>query len=343
MVDTKMQHCMSEDTSLMCLDMKELSEKFGPKKSDSLMLSQIYHDMGLYSRASRVNDCGSFLEFAHEFDVITGEVSDKGKLHNANFCRDLLCPMCGWRKSLKQIAQLSRVLLHETIRDKYKCLMVTLTIPNVPYNDLSIGINKCLKSFDRLLHRKKYKKLFKGFFRSLEVTINEKTGTFHPHLHVLVLVPLSYGKNKESYINHDELLNDWRDVTRDQSITQVDIRVAYSKAALDPEQNTLSTAALEVAKYAAKVPTRFYRADIIAPLLKGLHHRRAYSYGGILKDTYETIGLEDIEESDLVHINDSVPEPVMQLIIRYGWTPSGYQILNTRMEGGNADECCKVC
>lgn len=343
MVDTEMQHKTSIETSPECPDMKELTERFGPKKSDSLMLSQIYADLGETSRALRVADCGTFLEFAHDFIYETGEFSPTGRLHHANFCRDLLCPMCSWRKSLKQISQLSLALNHESINGKYKAIMVTLTIPNVAYNDLKNGIDKCLKSFDRLLHRKKYKKLFKGFFRSLEITINEKTGTFHPHLHILVLVPLSYGYCKDSYISHDELLNDWRQATRDQSITQVDIRLAYSKKLQDPADYTLNTAALEAAKYAAKIPRRYYKPEIIAALLSGLSHRRTYSYGGVLKDAFETLGLEELEEADLVHINDSVPEPVMQMIIRYGWTPSGYQIINTRMEGGNADECCEVC
>lgn len=342
MIEKEMQQDMSIDTSFACTDYDELTQKFGPKKSDSLLLSSLYYDMGFDSRGYRVGECGSFLEFSHDFDINTGVIADKGKLHNANFCRDLLCPMCNWRKSLKQISQLSAVLNSPNIKDKYKCLMMTLTIPNVKYEELSRGIDKCLKSFDRLMHRKKYKNIIKGFFRSLEVTVNEKTGTLHPHLHVLVLVPLSYG-TRNIYISHDDLLNDWREVTNDFSITQVDIRKAYSKKTQDPDQSDMSSAAFEVAKYAAKVPKRYYRSDIIGALLFGLSHRRTYSYGGVMKDTYETLGIEDIEDADLVHINDIVPESVIQMIVRYGWSPSGYQIINTRLEGGNANEYYEVC
>lgn len=196
------------------------------------------------------------------------------------------------------------------------------------------------------MRRKKYRNIIKGFYRTLEVTINEKTHTFHPHLHVMLLVSLNYGKKSGNYLKRDEILSDWQSSCRDDSITQVDIRLAYNPKNADIPQGsdfTIESAALELAKYAAKVPTRCYDPEIISSLLEGLAHRRTYSYGGVLKDAFIALGLEDLEDSDLVHINDEVPDPVMSMIVRYGWTPSGYQILNTRMEGGNADEYYAVC
>lgn len=329
-----------------CLDVDELTKKFAPKKQDSLLLARTYADLGLKLRSQRVAECGSFLEFTHEIEPGSGSISEKGRLTNANFCRDLLCPMCSWRKSLKQVAQISKVLVDERIRGKYKFLFLTLTIPNVPYGYLSVGINKNLKSFDRLMKRKKYKKLILGYFRALEVTINTKTGTFHPHLHVMLAVPLSYGKKSGMYFTRDEILKDWQEVTGDDSITQVDIRVAYNpRKAEIPEGSdyTITAAALELAKYAAKIPSRMYEPKIVSALLEGLSRRRTYSYGGILKKVYQQLGLEDLEEADLIHINDEVPDPVMKLIVRYGWNPAGYHIVSTKVEGGISDECDKVC
>lgn len=332
----------SQDVIEMRPDLDELTERFGPKKEDSLLLADAYSKLGFrfHDRYIRVANCGTFLEFAHDVDLNSGEVSEHGRLHNANFCRDLLCPMCQWRKSLKQISQLSKVLNHEMIKGRYKPVFITLTIPNVPYDKLSEGINACLKSFDRLMKRKKYKSLIMGYYRSLEVTVNRRTHTFHPHLHVLVLVPLSYGKTKGMYISHDELLNDWRQACRDQSITQVDIR-AIKNLHQDPDKDNLMSAAIEVAKYAAKVPKSCYQPDIVAHLVIGLQDRRTYSYGGIMKVVYQEMRLEDVETADLVHINDEVPSPVMQMIVKYGWTPSGYQLMDTRFERNHLnDEVC---
>ena len=341
MKETKSKHLNSVPyASSDCPDIEELTNKFGPKKSDSLILSQIYSDICQTNRSLRVANCGTYLEFSHDFNSETGEFSDKGRLSNANFCRDLLCPMCNWRKSLRQIADLSLVLNHESVKDKYKVLMMTLTIPNVPFDDLSSGIDKLFHGFDLLMKNRKYKRFIKGYFRSLEVTTNLRSSTFHPHLHVLLLVSLSYGKKGDDYISHAELLNDWRSAVRDPSVTQVDIRRAYTK---NGESYNLSAAALEVAKYAAKIPTRCYQPIVVQGLLNGLSHRRTKSYGGVLKSAFQALRLNDIEDADLVHINDDVPSPVMSLIIRYGWSASGYQVINTRMEGGNADDSFKVC
>lgn len=346
MLTNRIQADMYGECTDMCPDVAELTKKFGPKKADSMLLAQVYQDLGMYSRSNRVSECGSFLEFTHEYYPDSGTISDKGTLTNANFCRDLLCPMCNWRKSLKQIAQISKVLNHDQIKGKYKYLFLTLTIPNVFYENLKVGIDKNLTSFDRLMKRKKYKKLILGYFRTLEITINEKTGTFHPHLHVMLLVSLSYGRDSDHYLSRNEILNDWREVTGDDSITQVDIRVAYDKKSHELSEAspaTIESAALEIAKYAAKVPTRLYTPEIISNLLFGLARRRTYSYGGVLKQVFALMGLEDLEEADLIHINDEVPDPVMKMIVRYGWNPSGYHILDLRLEGGVSNECCEVC
>lgn len=331
----------SESKELNISDLDVITNRFGPKKIDSLKLADIYSRLGLLSRAERVSHCGEFLEFAHMYDYETGLFTNIGKLINANFCRDLLCPTCQWRKSLKQVSVLSRVLNDESIKGHYRFLMITFTVPNVNYDDLNKGIDKLYSGFDRLMHKKKYKSVIKGYFKSLEVTINQYKNTFHPHLHVLVLVPLSYKPSYKSYISHDELLNDWRDSCRDQSITQVDIRLAYLKNSKS-EKFTLESAALEICKYAAKVPSYLYTDEIIYFLINGLSHRRTVSFGGVIKDTLKLLKLEDFENLDLVNIDDVVPDPVMTLIIKYGWTPSGYQISSAFINGGNLFEDRKV-
>lgn len=327
------------ETSVSLVD--DINLLYGPRKVDSRKLAEIYRELGYTSKYFRVYHCGDFLEFAHEFDYETGEFSSKGHLVNANFCRDLLCPMCQWRKSLKQLSNLSNVLNCDEIKDKYKVIVITLTIPNVPYKKLSVGIDKLNNGFYKLMKSPKYKRTFKGYFKAIEVTINENTKTFHPHIHMLALVNLDYASTGSDYISHDELLNDWRNATKDQSITQVDIRLAYdSKDEIVSEPNyksNLQSAALEAAKYCAKIPSSCYELEIIRELLKGLSNRRMYSYGGIMKEVYRELRLEDAESGDLINIDSEVPKPVMSYIVTYGFTTSGYQILNTRLKGDNAD------
>ena len=52
--------------------------------------------------------CGDYLVFADTVNTETGEVTRK--LRAAEFCRDRLCPMCQWRKSLVTFHQLSEIM-----------------------------------------------------------------------------------------------------------------------------------------------------------------------------------------------------------------------------------------
>ena len=72
----------------------EVTGRFAPKKALGMELSRVYELLSLYRRADRVSQCGSYLDF--------GVLPDgTKKLVKANFCRDRLCPMCNWRRSLK--------------------------------------------------------------------------------------------------------------------------------------------------------------------------------------------------------------------------------------------------
>ena len=81
----------------------EVSGRFAPKKALGMELSRVYELLSLYRRADRVSQCGSYLDF--------GVLPDgTKKLVKANFCRDRLCPMCNWRRSLKLYSQVSQVM-----------------------------------------------------------------------------------------------------------------------------------------------------------------------------------------------------------------------------------------
>ena len=76
---------------------EEVDGRFRPKHEKSVELAEVYSRLDLHSRAFRVADCGTFLDFH-----VTEE---EKKLHRANFCKDRLCPMCNWRRSMKIFGQ----------------------------------------------------------------------------------------------------------------------------------------------------------------------------------------------------------------------------------------------
>ena len=110
----------------------------------------------------------------------------------------------------------------EAEHPKARWILLTLTVPNPPVNELRATLGRMNKAWQRLSQRKAFKPVL-GWIRATEVTQDKKRSDYaHPHFHCLLLVPQSmFGKD---YIKHAEWLQLWRDCYRDQSITQVDVR-----------------------------------------------------------------------------------------------------------------------
>ena len=78
----------------------ELTDKFLPHKNRNTSLSRFYSELGYESRSEKVLNCGTFLEYK-----IPEDYSDGATLTQANFCKDRLCAMCTWRRTLKIFGQ----------------------------------------------------------------------------------------------------------------------------------------------------------------------------------------------------------------------------------------------
>ncbi|MCE2281541.1 protein rep, partial [Streptococcus thermophilus] len=157
------------------------------RKILSLKLADIFKELQ-YKKTfvKRVVSCGDTLRFIQNQD---GNL----KLYQAYFCKNKLCPMCNWRRSMKYSYQTSRIV-DEAIKQepKGRFLFLTLTVKNVEGKALNSTISQLTKSFDRLFRRAKVKKNLLGYLRSVEVTHNENDNTYHPHIHVLMMVRPSY-------------------------------------------------------------------------------------------------------------------------------------------------------
>lgn len=304
----------------------ELKEKFAKKKKQNELLSASYFRLGL-DKSYRVADCGSWLEFALKSD-------NSFKLHNANFCRDRLCPMCSWRRSYKIFAQVSKIM--DYIQDSFCFLFVTLTVPNCSGSDLSKTVDKINASFRKFLKYSRIKSVNCGCFKALEITRNSKTGTYHPHLHVVFAVPLRYFKENKYYIQRDEWLALWQKATKDSTITQVDVRRAVQKSTGDSQKavKALSSVVAEIAKYTVKSKD-YILADnpeltdeIVSVLDTTLYHRRLFSYSGIFKDVFMALQLQDVEadNADLVNLDDDIRPDLALQIYRYEWTAGCYKL-----------------
>ena len=212
-----------------------------------------------------------------------------------NSCRVRLCPMCAWRRNLKIGSHARKIFNYvesnEEYANRYDYLLLTLTVPNCKGVELSSTIDLLMQSFDRLMKRREVKRIVKGWYRGLEVTYNKyefitsflykrcknyfdslglgvgdnnpNFNTYHPHFHVLLCVPKSYLVHHSAdrgYLSNEKWLQLWRECTKNDNITQVDVRPVKAKkrkrnldVVNEPvQQNGLIDAICEVTKYAVK-------------------------------------------------------------------------------------------
>lgn len=273
-------------------------------------------------RSERMFECGSLLRFA------VSRTGDK-RLIGAQFCRDRMCPACQKRRSLAMFHQVKNVCL--SLQSEYKStayLLLTLTVPNVPEDKLKAEIALMNKAWSSLSKKVEFKKSIWGWFKALEITYNEKADTYHPHFHILLAVPQKYFKGK-GYINQARWLELWQIATKNDSITQVDVRRVKPNPKR-PDSTAIESAAAEVGKYATKpsdyitkVSNDEYKANkkVVRDLAVNLKGKRLTAFGGRMKEHYIKLQLADIEsdELDLIHVTGESDLLDAVMVQMYRW------------------------
>ena len=280
--------------------------KWSQYKKRAMAVSNAYRKFeGDASFSKRMGECGAWLRF------LVCQAGHGMLLVAAIFCQCRLCPLCQWRRSLIMFHQVKE-LAHEHVK-YYKSdipLLLTLTVPNVSAKQLSERLGLMQKSWNRLMNRNPVKRICRSWFRALEITYNANRDDYHPHFHVLIMVPESYFKrDRDLYIERDEWLWMWQEVTGISEITQVDIRRVKKLR----KGTAIESVAAEVAKYATK-PGDYVRklsnglceanAEVVEALHVALRRRRLVAFGGKFKEYRKQLKMQDIEQSDMVHISE---------------------------------------
>jgi plasmid rolling circle replication initiator protein Rep len=250
---------------------------------------QIYHDGDYTKLASRLNNCSSLLGFSWQTDKETGE--SRIKLRNAMFCRVRHCPVCQWRRSVRNVARfMSKIPDLETLYPKHRWLFLTLTVPNCKFEDLRETVAAMNKGWKRLIERKGFPAT--GWIKTVEVTKEQnRPGYAHPHFHCLLMVSPSYFSH--GYIKQAEWLAIWRDAMRMPEIQSVDIRVIKPKGEGD---SALHSAVLETLKYGVKVEDGLSDPDFLFCLTDQLRKMRFLASGGVLKDLLK----DDLSNKEMI-------------------------------------------
>lgn len=305
----------------------EIIDRFLPRKNRNFGLARAYMDLGLDQRAQKVLECGSWLEWR-----IPEDLSEGAKLSLANFCKDRLCAMCSWRRTLKIFGQVSQVM--DRIQNDYEFVFVTLTLRSCSASDLKSTLNHLQRGFYKFSNDRSVKAAFKGYFKALEITRHTdlpRQHEYHPHLHCIFAVTHKYFKGKD-YISHDKLVDLWQRALGIDYPPIVDIRKVRPDKTREDGEISLGKAVAEVAKYSVKtddylVGTFTQVRSGVSTLLDALTNKRLCSFGGIFKKIARELDLDDMTEGDLVHVDGTkLRSDVGYIVLRYQWQVGiGYQ------------------
>lgn len=277
-------------------------------------LVRLYHLAGYESYAEREESCATWLQFRVD-------AAGNRALSSANYCRLRLCPICTARGAAARAKLVSQVM--DVVQHEHSCqyVFLTLTVVNVPGDELGEAIGQLTKAWDKLMRQRPVARAVKGWFRAVEITRQPAQGTYHPHIHALIAVEDAYfARSSGLYLSHAEWVRRWRMALKVDYNPSV--RIEKTTGAKDGKG-----AVLEAAKYVTKdsdyIDDRLSdqeAAQIVADYTKALHHRRLTAFGGWLKEVAQRLQADDLDHVELQPGDDeTIREDLAEVIEEYGW------------------------
>lgn len=267
----------------------------------------------LLSKASTgLSECANYLVF-HDYYTI-----EERKLVKTKTCKQgLLCPFCAARRAAKNVkAYGDKVSSLMSERSELFPVMITFTVKN--QSDLNRVYAHMNKSLKRLMDRRRSNKCHGshetemkkvvGAIASREVTYNQDSNEWHPHIHMVALL--------SDYIDQKKLSEEWFDITGDSKIVSVNlIKQKTQKKPINTDQSPLTDGLLEVFKYALKFGD--LPQDKLWEAYKILKGKRMVSSYGDLYGVQVPEALTDDPYDDL---------PYVEMFYLYGKKSKSYEL-----------------
>lgn len=291
---------------------KDFLDHITNKKQSSRLISRLYAAAGKINHAHRVDECcdEAFL-------------TDEGKFWRTNFCKDKWCPMCQWKKT--------RFIFHrvmEIVKDMQKVYgfaFLTLTVPNVPGAELSYTLDRMKKAYRVFMGAYGSKsgkargfQAFKGSMQAIEITYDQDTDTYHPHIHALVALPKAYfdrKRNHNIYVTKQQIWERWGECYPGaQSVKWQSISTKYVDQEGMDETIDFPAAVAEIAKYPFKMAD-LYKMDqegnekifeVFKTIQTALFRRPLYRFFGIMKTISAKITDKEEEIFHFIQLGERV-------------------------------------
>ena len=315
-------------------EVSEKDAKWDKHRGNTQTIGALYdraHDPQLERLGERMAECSGVLRFAQAVDMETGEVSIK--LDRAMFCKVRHCPVCQWRRGMRNVAKFyDRLPGLITAYPKSRWIFVTLTAKNPDMADLRSTLATMNAAWKRLIELdssdpEEFRWPAKGFIRTTEVT-KGRDGKPHPHFHALLLVPSSYFKGG-AYVSAEKWAETWKKCLRADYLPVVHVQAVKAKSAKAKaaEANgdkvaALSAAVAETLKYSVKPEDMLTDAAFLFGITTQLHKLRFIATGGVLKDWLkeeatdkEMVKTGDLEEDAAAAVQPDLPG------MTFGWQP----------------------
>ena len=201
-------------------------------------------------------------------------LTQRDKKVKTKYCNTRICNQCNRIRTAKLINGYISQLINKDLS------FVTLTIKNVNKDDLKASISKMIKDMSNIIRvLRERKKIDVNGIRKIEVTYNEKTNMYHPHIHLLV-------DGAENLI-----VNEWLKRNTTSLIQAQDIRKANKESLNELFKYTTK---IGLSKSTKDRNTIKINVEPLYNIVKALHKKRAIQPFGSIKKVNE-----DIDEQEL--------------------------------------------
>ena len=255
------------------------------------------------AKIERLRQCAGYISFAW----FNENNQPKFHLVEAHYCRARYCPICAWRRSLMLKARFSQNI-YDVIKSypKAKFIFLTLTVKNVPVEELKKTLKEMNLAFKRMYQSERLKKFVLGYIRNVEVT-RSKDDECHPHFHIILMVKSSYFSC--FYVNQREYTDMWQSALRINYIPVVNVKTLQ-------KQQDRESVVKEIFKYCVKEQDIHFDKwyyDLMAQL-KGA---RLITTSGALRNVVKDVSPETDQE--MIHINDNGIAERLSANINFKW------------------------
>lgn len=301
------------NNSVESFDSDDKIMKWTKKKAASRRMAARLFKAGLETRAARMYECGDYI--MQRINPATGEIMTD----TTQLCRDRLCPTCSWRLSLRRFSEMMAVfsaLSEEITSNGYKVSMLTLTVRNMALSELRPAIDAFSKAWHNMSRRDLFSDVI-GWTRSLEITYNKKSDTYHPHYHCILI-----WRNESFTEAAAEIMREaWKHAYKCDYNPIIDIRDVYCRDESSPEKGSIVRAALEAFKYSVKEDSVKYIPDKdLFNFAAAIKNVRFVSYGKAIKEMRKALGFKNDDLAQPENITNNCPDSLIIAVMRWNGT-----------------------